>query len=214
MRDNYTHLIVVLDRSGSMASTKEDAIGGFNQFVADQKALPGEATLTLAQFDDKYEVIHDLKNIREVPPLTDETFQPRGNTALLDAIGRTVNEVGRRLADMPESQRPSRVLLAIITDGGENASREYRRDKVFDMLKHQQEKYGWATTFIGSNQDALAVGASLAVPTSSCLTYAANSKGTRSSLRSLSAATARYRSGESFNYSESDKQAQAAAATS
>lgn len=212
MKDNYAHLVVVLDRSGSMSSTKQDAIGGFNQFVADQKALPGEATLTLAQFDDQYEVIHKFKDIREVPPLTDETFQPRGSTALLDAIGRTVNEVGAQLAAMPESRRPARVLLAVITDGGENASREFSREKVFDMLKHQQEKYQWAVTFIGSNQDAIAVGGSLCVLTSACLTYTASGFGTRAATKSLSAATARYRSGQAFNYSESDKQAQAAAA--
>jgi uncharacterized protein YegL len=154
MKQGLTEIIVVLDRSGSMASMRVEAIGGYNNFLADQKALPGKANWTLVQFDDQYEKRIDGKPIADVPNLSQDTFVPRGMTALLDATGRTITEVGQRLANMPEEERPEKVALAILTDGEENASKEYTAEKVKDMIRHQEEKYGWLVMFLASDINA------------------------------------------------------------
>ncbi len=156
-------IAVVLDRSGSMESIRESTIEGFNEFLQGQKAVPGEATLTLVQFDNEYQVHHDATPLAGVPPLNDGTYVPRGSTALLDAIGRTINTLGARLAATPERDRPSRVLFTIITDGMENASQEFSREKIFDMITHQRERYGWQFMFLAANQDAIASGRDMGI---------------------------------------------------
>src|SRR6476620_7328202 len=130
MMKNETDVTVILDRSGSMEAIASDVIGGFNQFLAEQQRHPGDCRLTLVQFDDRYEVLYLARPIADAARLTADTFEPRGSTALLDAIGRTIDATGARLAALPEAERPNRVLLAIVTDGQENASVHYTRDRV------------------------------------------------------------------------------------
>lgn len=215
MRQDATHISIVLDRSGSMAAVAADTIGGFNRFLADQKAAPGSATLTLAQFDNVYEVVHDAKPVAEVPALDSGTFVPRGGTALLDAVGRTIIGTGTALAAMPDDQRPAKVVFVIITDGQENASHEFTREKVLEMISHQREKYAWEFVFLGANQDAIAAGASIGVGASNSLTYASNAVGTGAAFASVSSNTTRYRSGEvktaGFVAADRDQQTQAGA---
>src|SRR5688572_21912856 len=117
MNHQLTDITIVLDRSGSMHSVASDTIGGFNRFLADQQKAPGQATLTLNQFDDVFERVIDARDIQQAPPLTNESFQPRNSTALLDAIGRSIRDTGQRLAAMPEPERPGKVVMVIITDG-------------------------------------------------------------------------------------------------
>lgn len=168
---NKTAIAVVLDRSGSMEYGREDTIGGFNVFLEEQQKLPGYATLTLAQFDDVYEVVHLDKPIKEVPKLTSETFVPRGRTALCDAIGKTIATLGEKLAAMPEVDRPGKVVVVIITDGKENASKEYTRDVIKKMTEHQKTKYQWEFVYLGANQDAIAVGATFGIAKGSSASY-------------------------------------------
>ncbi len=168
---NKTAIAVVLDRSGSMGSCRNDTIGGFNTFLEEQQKLPGYATLTLAQFDDVYEVVYLDRPIKEVPKLTTETFVPRGSTALCDAIGRTIVTLGAKLAAMPEVDRPGKVVVVIITDGGENASHEYTREKIKALTEHQQAKYEWKFVYLGANQDAISVGSSLGMLKSMSASY-------------------------------------------
>ena len=153
-KPNFIEIAVVLDRSGSMASVRSDTIGGFNAFVTDQRKNLGEVKLSLAQFDDFYEVVYDGKPILEVPLLTEATFVPRGCTALLDAVGKTINALGERLAKTPEHLRPSLVVFVILTDGMENASKEFKLEQVKEMIKHQTEKYSWQFVFLGADQNA------------------------------------------------------------
>jgi Mg-chelatase subunit ChlD len=193
MNNDAIDITIVLDRSGSMASVREDTIGGFNSFLEEQKAVPGSAALTLVQFDDQYEVLYEGRRLQDVPLLSAQTFVPRGSTALLDAIGRTVYATGIRLAAQPEHERPGKVLFVIMTDGEENASREFSRRQVFDMLTHQHEKYQWEVVFIGANQDAVATGASYGIPQTNSLNYAATPAGTRRMNAALSQATSRMR---------------------
>ena len=173
-----TDITVVLDRSGSMSSIRGDTIGGFNAFLKDQQGESGAARLTLVQFDNQYEVVHDNLPLAEVPELTETTFVPRASTALLDALGRTINSTGARLASLPEADRPKNVIFVVITDGLENASTEFTREKVFEMVSHQTEKYAWDFVYLGANQDAIAVGQSLGVRAGSSLSYTASAVGT------------------------------------
>lgn len=188
-KSNFTSISVVLDRSGSMAPLVPDTIGGFNTFLAEQQKAPGNAVLTLATFASDYTLVHDCVPIKEVPRLTVSSYQTGGYTALLDAIARTINATGAKLAAMPESERPSQVLLVVITDGEENASKEFAHAKVFEMIKHQQERYSWSVVYLGANQDAIKVGSTLGVAAGNTLSYAATSAGTHSSYGAISSNT-------------------------
>ena len=155
MRENLTEMVFVLDRSGSMRNLTADTIGGFNELIEKQKKLEGDAYVTTMLFDHEYEVLHDHVALKDVAPLTDREYFARGSTALLDAVGRTINTVGARLAATPEEERPAHVVFAITTDGMENASREYTAKQVREMVEHQQQKYSWQFVFLGANMDAV-----------------------------------------------------------
>ena len=160
MRNDLTDITMIVDRSGSMGAIRTDAEGGINSFIEQQKLEPGEALLTLVQFNTQYEFIHSGTPIKLVPPYK---LEPDGSTALLDAVGRAVNETGARLAVMEESQRPGLVVVVIVTDGQENASREFNRAQIRQMIEHQQSVYRWQFTFLAANQDAFSEGASLGI---------------------------------------------------
>jgi hypothetical protein len=179
-----------------METVRMDTIGGFNEFLKTQKAAPGEATFTLVQFDDQYEIVHDGINIKEVPELIAETFVPRGWTALLDAIGRTVNTTGARLAALSEDERPSKVIFLILTDGEENKSTEFTRAKINEMIKHQTEVYQWDFVFLGANQDAIKSGESMGIKAGNSMTYVADSQGTADAFFSVGVTMCAYRSGD------------------
>src|SRR5688500_13259376 len=140
MKEDYTHIAIILDRTGSMESIRDDTIGGFNAFLNAQKAETGVATLTLVQFDsqDPYEIVHRFKPLSEIPELTRETFVPRASTPLLDAMGRGINDLEKSLSDLPETERPSRVVMVTITDGQENSSRVFRKDQVGKMIRDRK----------------------------------------------------------------------------
>ena len=155
MRENLTEMVFVLDRSGSMSGLAADTIGGFNELIEKQKKIEGDAYVTTVLFDHEYEVLHDHVALGEVAPLTDREYFARGSTALLDAVGRTIDSVGARLAATPEEERPEHVVFVITTDGMENASREYTAKQVREMVEHQQQKYSWQFVFLGANMDAV-----------------------------------------------------------
>lgn len=155
MRENLTEMVFVLDRSGSMSGLAADTIGGFNELIEKQKKIEGDAYVTTVLFDHEYEVLHDHVALEEVAPLTDREYFARGSTALLDAVGRTIDTVGARLAAAPEEERPAHVVFVITTDGMENSSREYTAQRVRGMIEHQQQKYSWQFVFLGANMDAV-----------------------------------------------------------
>lgn len=193
MKENYTDINIVLDRSGSMEAVKSDTIGGFNSFLSEQKAVEGEATITLVQFDDVYEEVYKAVPIAEAKPLDTETFVPRGWTALLDAIGRTIIDTGKRLASIKEEERPENVIFVILTDGLENASREFDRQRISEMISHQRDVYNWEFVFLGANQDAIATAGDMGITQANALTYAANPAGTQAAFGSVAKNVAAYR---------------------
>lgn len=192
-RTDLTDITMILDRSGSMASVAADTIGGFNTFLDKQKEDTDHALLTLVQFDNEYEVVFDAIPVGEVPPLDDKRFIPRGSTALLDAIARTINATGQRLAAIPEDQRPGQVLMVIITDGQENSSREFSRAQVMKMIEHQTNAYKWQFVFLGANQDAISEAGSLGISAGASLTYASTPQGTADCFAVVASSTSRHR---------------------
>ena len=186
MNDNKTDITVILDKSGSMRATAADVVGGFNTFLEDQKKLPGEATMTLVQFDSKIRVVFDGLPIKDVLGLTSESYSPGGNTALLDAVGSTINRVGKRLSETPEADRPGKVIFLIMTDGEENASAEFKVAQIKSMVEHQTQMYSWSFIFIGANIDAISTAESMGVMASNSINYTASSVGTKSAYREMS----------------------------
>lgn len=187
-----TEIACVIDRSGSMNDIRSDAIGGFNAFLRDQKSVAGECKLTLVLFNHEYSIVHDGVNLQDVPELTEQTYVPSGTTALLDAVGRTVDTIGGRLDK--QADKPKKVIVVILTDGMENASKDYTRSRVAEMIKHQQEKYSWEFIFLAANQDAFSVGGALNIKTANTVPFAANSAGTKAVYASASTITRGYRS--------------------
>lgn len=188
----FSEIVCIIDRSGSMSSILDDAIGGFNTFLAEQKKFPGNVALTLVQFDDQYKVVHENKPLAEVPDLNCDTFVPRGVTALLDAIGKTIKNVGARLQNTPKNARPEKVVVAILTDGHENASRVFSRDTISEMISHQKEKYSWEFIFLAANQDAIQEGARFGIAAKDAVSFKANGVGVRSAYTTMSDLVATY----------------------
>jgi hypothetical protein len=185
VQSDLTEIAYVLDRSGSMESLATDAIGGFNSFLQSQKQAPGRANFTLVLFDHEYQVVHKSVDIQQVPNLDEHTYVPRGSTALLDAVGRTIDDLGARLARLPEDKRPGKVIVAIFTDGLENASRVFTTERLAESIKHQQEKYSWEFLFLAANQDAIASAAKLAIPAAQAMNVAFSPEGIRDSQQIL-----------------------------
>lgn len=205
MKENLTDITIVLDRSGSMESIKDDTVGGYNRFLSDQQKADGEGLLTLVQFDDRYEVHSNAINLKSAEPLNNQTFQPRGATALLDAIGRTIETTGKRLEAMAEADRPAKVVFVIITDGHENASQRYTQNHINDMISHQRDTYKWEFVFLGANQDAITTATGFGIAAASAMTYAANSVGTSNAFGAVSRNIASYRVGATLDAAFTDE---------
>ena len=161
MNPHLTEIAYILDRSGSMQPMQEPAVAAFNDFVRTQLDVPGDARLTLVQFDDAYEVPVSALAIQDVPKLTAATYVPRGSTALLDAIGRTIKETDHRIQELSENETPGKVIIAIFTDGAENASREYTSEHIGDLVRLYRDQKGWEFLFLAANQDAIATASAM-----------------------------------------------------
>ena len=171
-RSDLTHLYVLLDRSGSMQSIKSDIVGGFDAFVAEQRSATGECRMTLARFDNEYEQVFADLPIAQVGPLV---LEPRGSTALLDSMGRLVVDAGARLAGLPEHERPGTVVVAVMTDGFENASREWTHASIKALVDQQTKDYGWQFLYMGADQDAVEVGQGLGIAADHAMTWSRGS---------------------------------------
>jgi ADP-ribosyl-[dinitrogen reductase] hydrolase len=203
MKSDYTHISVILDRTGSMGSIRDDTIGGYNTYLEKQQDEPGEATLTLVQFDsqDPYEVIHHFLPIRDVPNLTRQTYVPRGSTPLLDAIGRGINDLEQSLATLPDGGRPSQVVMAIVTDGEENASLEFTRTQIAQMIQEKQKQLDWQFVFLSADLNAIDDAEANGVLPSHAMAYDQTASGTRDAWGALSARTSDFRAGRQADMS-------------
>jgi uncharacterized protein YegL len=193
MQTDLTDIAILLDSSGSMQSIRDDTIGGFNLFLEEQKKQPGQAVLTLVTFNTDYNRIHSAVPLEDVKPLTTETYWPQKNTALLDALGRLINETGERLKNTPEDRRPFKVIFVVITDGQENSSHEFNRKRVSEMVTHQHDVYKWEFVFLGSNQDSFAEAGTLGVKMVNTVNYAATGAGVKCVFSAASRGMSAYR---------------------
>jgi len=176
MNTNLTEIIFLLDRSGSMAGLERDTVGGFNTFIKRQSQAEGETLVTAVLFDDEYEVLWSGVQASDIK-LTEQEYYVRGCTALLDAVGKSILDVGYRLATTTEENRPGKILFVITTDGLENASREFSYKKVKELIQHQQEKYNWEFIFMGANIDATEEADQLGIAKESAFNFEASEKG-------------------------------------
>lgn len=202
----YRHYLLIVDRSGSMAEIKGEAQDGIRRFARDQAVLPGRATLTLCQFDNKYELVYDFAPLAAA---ADYKLVPRNMTALLDACGVAVTSTGARLAALPEHERPGKVIVLITTDGKENISCEYTLAEVKELITRQQRDYGWQFSYVGANVDAFAEAGGMGMQDCATLDYAATPAGTSNAYAAASAASLRYARGQSANisYTEAERAA-------
>lgn len=198
----WTHIICILDRSGSMSNIIDDSIGGFNTFLEEQKKLTDKATITVALFDDKYDLIYDNVDITKAEELTKDIWMPRGTTSLYDAIGKTINSEKEKISNLG-NEKPSKVLVCIVTDGHENNSKEYNLENVKNLIKNS-EKNDWNFIYLAANQDAMTVGDSFGISKGNTFTYTTNSTGVADMSQILNSATVNYRSMSSSNSNFSD----------
>ena len=200
---NYTHMLVVVDRSGSMANIQNDMVGGLDQLFQSQKEVPGKCLVDYVQFDDRFERAFEDRDVADAKA----TLEPRGLTALVDAIGRSVTDFGAKLAGMDEDQRPGTVIVVVVTDGMENASQEWTADKVKALVQEQTDKYDWKFTFLGANMDAVKTGAMYGFPKGSSLTWNTDKVGAATA--TIGSYVTHTRSGLVYSYTDEDREANA-----
>jgi len=206
---NKTSITVILDKSGSMDIVRDDTVGGYNTFIEAQKKLPGDCEITLIQFNQDTEFTYKSKPIQELKEgLNRDSYMPSGYTGLFDAIGKAINEKGAELSALKEEERPGKVMFVIITDGQENASKEFNQDKIREMIDHQKSTYSWDFTFLGANIDTNAASSAIGIDQSKSLSFSTTSKGGASrafASVNLYAYSVRSASPKDASYSQQDR---------
>ena len=194
MKDNLTEIVFILDKSGSMSGLEADTIGGFNAMLKKQKEEPGDAIVTTVLFDDRYRLLHDRADIQGIKPITSKDYFVEGSTALLDAIGKTINKTINAHRSIDEAHRPGKVMFVITTDGMENASREYTISQINKMISYQTSEYAWEFIFLGANIDAATTARDYGISADHAVDYHADSQGTEVNYMAMSEAISDFRS--------------------
>ena len=193
MRNDLTELVFILDRSGSMHGLEKDTIGGFNSVLERNRALPGDANVTTILFDHRFTILHDRQPIRSVAPITERDYSPAGMTALLDAVGQAIRKIDNVQAHTAEAYRAGKVQFVIITDGIENASKEYSAQRVKQMIRDRQDKEGWDFIFLGANMDAIAVAEDMGIHADRAVTAMPDAPGVSLQYEAVAEATTSFR---------------------
>lgn len=193
MKKDLTELVFILDRSGSMSGLEDDTIGGFNSMLEKQKKEAGDAIITTVLFDDKYELLHDRINIKGISSITDKEYYVRGSTALLDAIGMTINKIVNVQRQTSKENQAKNVIFVIITDGMENSSREYSYDQIKTMIEHEKNNYNWEFIFLGANIDAIETAERFGINKDRAANFHADSEGTQLNYKVVSETLSNFR---------------------
>ncbi|MGN0745574.1 MAG: hypothetical protein ACI4ML_02735 [Aristaeellaceae bacterium] len=193
MRNDLTELVFILDRSGSMHGLEKDTIGGFNSVLERNRAQPGDANVTTILFSHHLTLLHDRQPIRSVAPITERDYSTAGMTALLDAVGQAIRKIDNVQAHTAEEYRAGKVQFVIITDGLENASKEYSAQRVKQMIRDRQEKEGWDFIFLGANMDAVAVAADMGIDEDRAVTAMPDAPGVSLQYEAVAEATTSFR---------------------
>ena len=186
MKNNITELVFILDRSGSMSGLESDTIGGFNSLISEQRKQEGRCYVSTVLFDNVIEVLHDRANIDGISSMTDKDYTVRGCTALLDAVGGAIRHIGNIHKYARPEDVPEHTMFVIITDGMENASRQFDAETVKAMIEKQKKKYGWEFLFLGANIDAVKTAKSYGICEDRAVTYSADGVGTRKNFEAVS----------------------------
>ena len=198
-KNNIVDVVFILDRSGSMGGLESDTIGGFNSMLEKQRKIEGKAFITTVLFDDQYELLHDRVNIAKVNNITEKEYFVRGSTALLDAIGKTIAKEKAIQDTLGKNEKADKVLFVIITDGLENASKEYNSSTVKKLIETQKEKYGWEFLFLGANIDAIETANTIGISAERAVNYKSDSIGTKKNYDTLNKAVEEVRSGKELD---------------
>lgn len=201
MNAKSTELVFILDKSGSMAGLESDTIGGFNALITKQKKEQGDARVTTVLFNDGYELLHDRISIKGIAPITEKEYEVGGMTALLDAIGSTIQKIGNAQKRTSEEERAGKVMFVISTDGYENASCEYNYQKIKSMIAHQKKNYKWEFVFLGANIDAVATAEKFGIDEEFAVKYHADTEGTQLNYQVLNEAVSSFRTGKKLDRS-------------
>lgn len=177
MKDNLTEVVFILDKSGSMEELTSDTIGGFNSMLEAQKKEDGQCLITTVLFNQARDKIHDRVDVKDVPRMTAQEYQAAGTTALLDAMGETIQEVSAQIEALPASERPGKVMFTIITDGLENSSKTFRDPAQVKELIETYKKQGWEFMFLGANIDAVSTASSFGIDASHSADYVPDAAG-------------------------------------
>jgi hypothetical protein len=179
MKKNLVEMVMILDRSGSMAGLEHDVIAGFNDILEKQKELSGEAILSTVLFDDQFEVIHSRLPIQSIKPLTRKQYFVRGSTALLDAIGRGIYKIHQTHNQLPKENVPEKTIFFIHTDGMENSSHEFTFKRLRGIITMMELEHQWQFIFLGANIDAIATASMMGIDASRAANYVPDGQGTK-----------------------------------
>ena len=193
MKKGLTELVFILDKSGSMSGLEADTIGGYNSMLSKQQAEEGECRITTLLFNNSFHLLHDRIDLKAVGPITENEYRVGGSTALLDAIGLTVDKIGNAQKNTAEDYRAEKVLVVIITDGEENSSREYSSDKVKMMIERQKNRFGWEFIFLGANIDSVETAGRFGIGRNRAVDYVPDKQGVNLHYSTLNSTVAEYR---------------------
>jgi hypothetical protein len=194
-----TQIVSIIDSSGSMDWFKYDAIGGYNSFISEQKKIPGTAKVTTILFNNGYKVFEEDVSLKKAKKLNSRSYVPRGTTALLDAIGRTINDLNHKFSHTLKENLPDKVIVSILTDGQENSSTKFCKSCINEMITHQRNQHNWEFIFLAANQDAIAEATSLGISPKFAFNYESTGIGTRNAFTTCSSAMGSLRSDTTDN---------------
>lgn len=183
--EKITELVAILDRSGSMGGLETDTIGGFNAMLKKQRDLSGTLRVTTILFDDTYEMLYSHRDIQNTPPMTDEVYEVRGCTAMLDAIGLAMDQMKNDIREMPKEERPDDVIFFITTDGYENASTRFSYEDIKKKISTAKEKYGWTFIFSAANIDEKKIARELNIDEDRVYAYAPTGAGVHANMEEM-----------------------------
>lgn len=198
-KNGLTEIVTIIDKSGSMSHLKSKTIEGFNKFLNEQKTVDEKTNFSLILFSspEREQIIFDSVDIKEVNELNVENYKIDGSTALYDAIGKTIRALKKRIKNIDEDKRPDRVLFVILTDGGENSSVTYDKDKIFKKINKMENENGWSFIYLGANQDAFEEGSKMGIKTTRTLNYTADDNGLEYAYMNISNYTKNFRKAKS-----------------
>ncbi|MEZ0481125.1 hypothetical protein [Planococcus sp. SSTMD024] len=198
MKNEKTELVFILDKSGSMAGLEQDTVGGFNALIDKQRKLPGEVRVTTVLFNHEYELLHDRISLEGISPMTDSDYEVGGMTALLDAVGSTIQKISNAQKGTLKKHQADRVMFVITTDGLENSSCEYTYKKIHEMIASKKTA-GWEFMFLGANIDAVVTAKKFGVDEDFAVDYHADAEGTELNYQVLSEAVSSFRTGKKID---------------